>query len=507
MLLTARLPAIARILQLLLYLVADAGWLAAWSVALGIWLGPSAAGPLVGLSTIVALLLAALGVTSQVVRRLPRRRNGVLVVIGVLLALSISLAVSLATRDPMDARGPIESWLRDGLGGRAVVAMVFALVVWIRGIAAGRARLTREDVEGSFRGGVIALAVLFVLNTLLSPANAAPVGALVVATLVVLFAGLIGMPLARILDLSASEQRRQGTGLRVSRHWLGMIAGTIGILLVVAVLLAAVVTFERLDRLLGPVVSLIETALGFVVYLIAVPLGLLVQLLVDVLQSLLRPRAARVQILNSGISWLDQLKAQAATDHGPSVLLVLFVRGAVIASIIAVAVWLIARAVARYADTGEDDGVDEARDFVLSWEALAIAIRSWLARLLRRNFLPGPRPAILTDQPTVIRGDPLDPREIYRELLRLGARLGRGRLSPETPREYQGQVARLTPLGASESDLSSITAVYSEYRYSEKPPNPSSVLEARAALERLQEIGHRDVTDEQRPKELPESPV
>src|SRR5262245_9705799 len=52
-------PGLLRLAQLGLYLVNEASWLVAWSIALGLWLTNGPAGPLLSPPVIAGLLLAA----------------------------------------------------------------------------------------------------------------------------------------------------------------------------------------------------------------------------------------------------------------------------------------------------------------------------------------------------------------------------------------------------------------------------------------------------------------
>src|SRR5713226_1759293 len=117
-----RLPSLARNLQLLLFLAGEVGWLAAWSVALGVWLGPSTGSSVVGVPSIAGLVVVAFLVTRGVVRPdVPsRRRNAVLVTVGVTLALVVGAIQSLPAIDLLAVPETWAGWLRGGPSFRAV---------------------------------------------------------------------------------------------------------------------------------------------------------------------------------------------------------------------------------------------------------------------------------------------------------------------------------------------------------------------------------------------------
>jgi len=296
--------------------------------------------------------------------------------------------------------------------------------------------------------------------------------------------------------LRGRQRRAAGRGgepvLAVNRQWLVLLLGTVGGMLVLTVILALVLTFDRLDRLLRPVGVVLDAILTVLVYAIGIPLGLLIQLLVYLIQSLMHPiqPPQRPQLANLG--QLGRLQDQAQGGLLLSPLLLLILKALIVAAIVLGVAWLLARAVFRRSEWHSEDGVEEARDFVWSWAELKRAVLAWLRSLLRRSAQrlaaargPGSAPAAKP-----VRA--LDPRGIYRELLQLGARLGRRRQPSETPREYAGALVEVSALAAGPAEVNAVTAAYSQDRYAPTPPDPSTVAAARAALDRLHALAEAD---------------
>jgi hypothetical protein len=319
-------------------------------------------------------------------------------------------------------------------------------------------------------------------------ANAAPAGPLVASVLVVVFAGLVGLPLARVLDLSASERQHGGPALGVNRHWLAMLLSSVGLLLVVAVVLSAILTFERIDQLTRPLGAAADLLLWILIYAIAVPLGFLVEGLIYLFRLLMHPRAQPQPPQPPNLDWLNDLRNQASRGAGPPAVLLLATKVAVAVVVVALVLGLLARAVFRYADSLSQDDVEEDRDFVWSWAGVKAALRTWLWSLWGRPRWPSPLARGSNTAGAAPGGVPLDPRGLYRELLRLGARLGRRRARSETPREYGRALGRVAPLVGGERDVEILTAVYTRARYAAEPPDTKSVEEAEAALRRLTEL-------------------
>src|SRR5215831_2992302 len=238
-----------------------------------------------------------------------------------------------------------------------------------------------------------------------------------------------------------------------------MLLGTVGILLLVAIVLALTLTFERVDQLTRPLGAAADLVLWVLIYAIAVPLGFLVEGLIDLVRLLIHPGAPR-QVTQSPIpNNLDELRNRASSGAGPPELLLLAVKVAVAAIVVALVLGLLARAVFRYADSLSQDDVEEDRDFVWTWAGVRAALRAWLRSVLGRPRFAARFSRRSTPVATPDRAS-LDPRELYRELLRLGARLGRRRASSETPREYERALETVAPLAGAERDLAILTEVY-----------------------------------------------
>jgi hypothetical protein len=158
-------------------------------------------------------------------------------------------------------------------------------------------------------------------------------------------------------------------------------------------------------------------------------------------------------------------------------------------AIAGVVLFLLTRAARRYADSLQDDEVAEERDFVWSWAEFQSLVRDWLRRLWRRRAAL--RRPMMPTSPAPAAADPAlprDPRALYREVLRLGARLGQARAPSETPREYEQELVRLDSLSQGEAEIKTLTSVYAAARYGDAPPADEQVAAAIEALAKLREL-------------------
>src|SRR5205814_634324 len=121
--------------------------------------------------------------------------------------------------------------------------------------------------------------------------------------------------------------------------------------------------------------------------------------------------------------WLDELRQRAdqvRPGDNPLLATLSLIAGLAIAVL---AAWLLARSVLRRAEGRSADDVEEVRDFVWSWDSLRRGLLRWLGLLGRRPPLPAGA-EVTPPQATDAAGSPArGVREIYRALLRLGARL------------------------------------------------------------------------------------
>jgi hypothetical protein len=467
---------------LTLYLVGNVAWIFAWSVMIGGWIDASSAVPPLPIGAI-----AGIGLTAAVVTRLVGRasagRLARLSVAGFGLLVALAVAGITAGQPLWPGYGAWARILATTLGWYPVGAAALALVAWWRGIAAGRASFTVDVVESGFRGAVTGLVGLFLIALLAGSSRAVPTGSLTSLAVVVLFTGLLGMPLARILHTGDTRHPDQPP-LRISRQWLSLLIGTILGLVLVAILLASVLTFERLDRLLAPLVE----ALALVVYLVALPLGYLVEWLVDLLRTLIHPGDRIPPPMRPVASLLDSLRERPGQGNGAPDLVVQILTFAAVALLAVLVVWLLARTVNRRTERTTNEGIEEIRDVIWSWAEIKSVIASWFAEWRRRRH-QSLAAMVKRGHPTLEAGSrPLTPRELYRELLRLGARAGQPRSPDETPNEYERTLARITSLANGENEIRTLTGVYVKDRYGPEPPEPANVEDAREALERLRAI-------------------
>ena len=478
-----------RLVQQVLRFVGEAAWLYAWSAVLGYWLDPRA-GPALPLWLLGCLLVVGAAVAGAVSRRSAAAWMPFAVsLLGVAASVGAGLLASTLASGGLD----FATLGRSTAGSRVLVASCLALVTWWRGNRLGTNPPSLYEIEGQFRFGVLAIAGLLALVAVLGAGAAPEAITLVEPALALVASGLLGVPLARIAEISGAT-RADSHQLAPSGPWLGTLLGVVGGLLLLTLLFAGVVTAERVGAVLGAILGAVARVVGAIVLLVALPFSYLVEWLVNLLKSRVADQPAEPSL--TPLPPFDRLlsESQASGKMPPELELILQIL--LVAGIVGVIVILLARAfVHRNSWKREPDGVEELRESVFGWEAIRELI-AWVLGRLRRSQAGAPALAAESDHV-----EPRSVREVYREFLRLTARLGFPRARVETPLEYARRIERdrlayqegqQSP-GSVEGNaaLDALTSTYVRARYGPPAAAPADSGRAASALERLRALWTR----------------
>jgi hypothetical protein len=468
-------------LQLALVVAGEAIWLLAWSQVAGSWLMLSGGAPLLPAWAIAALLIGAVAGSRLLgQRRTTRGARLGLAALGVALALAAGLAAGMTSDIDW---GIAWRWVAAAeLPFRPAATAALALLAWWRGLVIGQALLSLDEVEAAFRRDVGALLVLAIVNVFMPAGIAAPAGTLIGPALGVLATGLLGLPLARLLDLRAAVARAGGPAMRLDRHWLGLLAATVVVLLAGALVIVTIVTFERLDTVFAWLTGPLDLLLRLVI-LILTPLAYVLDALVTYLRQFARPNETPEQPPGRPERGEPPLGLTVPADM-EWVLVAL--RLALAVGLLIASIAFLTAAIMRFTDTRRTDEVDEDRDFVWSWAAVRAGLRQWW----RGRFSQRAAPPLATAPPTAppLARERWGPRELYRALLRLGAVAGRPRALAETPHEYARHLSAMARLAPGTPAVTHLTDLYSRARYGDETPPAAEVAAGHEALTSLEAL-------------------
>jgi len=269
----------------------DLCWMAPWALVLGLWTDASSSRPLLSPASILALVLAA-ALSTQVLGRPAVRSRRVRIGLGCVGGLAALLAVRL---DQYPGGGVVE-WLAPFVGALAVVIGQFSaapvafglgLYLWWRGVRLGSQHASFVDVESAFRWGIarlVAFGVVMALTTRPSALRSleGPTTPFVVGFF---FVSLVTLSLGRLESLR-TRTRRVG----VNSQWFGALVAIAGVVVLAALLLGQLVSFDVLIVVSRPLFELLGQVLVLLLYAVVIPLSYVVEWVIYLVLSLLRPR-------------------------------------------------------------------------------------------------------------------------------------------------------------------------------------------------------------------------
>lgn len=447
-------------------------WAYPWVLLVsGAFYGATAA-PLLRPAMACALLaLAYLLVRAVAARPWSLRHSRTLVVAaGVLSGLTALRLAYYPGRGPLDVRwiGTLLVAAHDVLPAITpqVFAALLATILWWRGVVLGEREFSYFEVDRAFRRGIGWSVVFVILLSLYGESRGFALAASAPAYLLAFFSlSLTMLSVTRLLMLWEETHADPAQALAANRHWLLLLFGVVGVIFLLAGVLATAVHVEvwpvlvRVLRPLAPVMEVIFYMLFAVAMVIA-------RALVFVFTRLPFRGMASPSPRTAPPPFRDLLK-----DLPPQV--VSGARWGLVVLVIAALVMFVAISVVRARRrTRKRD--DDERESVWSSEAvlggLGEAWRRWLRRL---------RPAARDHELAAVG----IMRTLYREMLQTGTAAGAPRARHQTPHEYSPVITgRLPEAGP---DIEMLTEAYARARYSPQLPDPVEIAAAEGALERI----------------------
>jgi hypothetical protein len=458
-------------------------WLFAWSALFGQWLHTDR--PLLGPGSVAVVAIGGALATLGTVRVAGARRAGqwLLVGLGLVLVLAVVGVNHYASTPWPQWLGALWTAMATAIGQFTppAAAVALGLFIWYRGVRIGSGAPTFGDVDEAFRWGIAALVGFAILTAVGVGGPARAQLQAVVAPFVVgyFFSSLLTLALARLESLRSHTRT-----LAINTQWLGVLIGVAGLLVLAALAVAQVVSFDLLVVATRPLFDLLGRIVILLIYALVIPLAWVIEWFVFLLLRLLRidenaqppepPQPSDVD------AFIQQLLAQL---FPPEALAALKAVGVLI--VLGVALLVIARTVARWRPRRlSEDVVEEERDTLLRGRSLRALLLAWLRGLFRRQQ---PVPSGVPVPPLSHHGSTdasLDAgvRALYRRVLQLGDEAGAPRAAATTPREHLPSLA-----GALEppDDLVDLTAAYEQVRYAELEPLETEVDALQQRLERI----------------------
>lgn len=453
----------------------DLCWVYPWALLMGLFIDASRARPLLSPPSVLALVLAG-ALTTQALGRAASRRRALRLTLAGLGAVAALLAVRI---DQYPDAGALD-WLRPFAGALAVVlgqfsaeAFTFALALylWWRGVRLGSQQSSYVDVESAFRWGIGRLVAFgLVIALTLRPSGLASLEARTTPFVVgFFFVSLLTLALGRLESLRTRTRR-----LGINSQWFGVLVLVAGLVVLAALLLGQLVSFELLLVFSRPLFDLLGQVLVLVLYLVVIPLSYVIEWLVYLVLSLLQPGVHQPPPQPPQPSDVDDVLQRLFAQYLPPELLAIL-KAAGAAALLLVALLLVARAMSRWrASSADADATNEERDSLFDAERVWRQLLAWLRRLLGRAPRPTDGRAAAANP---VLNQPEDSissvRGVYRHVLRLGEAAGARRALATTPFEH---LASLEQTLEPTDSLVQITDAYVRARYAEAElPEPDTV--------------------------------
>lgn len=422
------------------------------------------------LVTLFALTLGGAGVTHWVLQKKWPLARARLLVGGLGLSAIILLLWS-------SGNIVTEEWL--AWLGHSVPLGVVSFILWLRGIALGRHPVGHHNFFEAFLSGVVALGVVFFLDSVLPRLTNADV----VFPLLLFFAlslgGLAFTSLRRVRVLAGLNTNATIARLAFNRYWALTALATICFIVAGGLLTILVIAPDALEAL-RVVAGVIFGLLTVLLTLLIIPFLFIFEWLLTPLLPFLRELARRVMLaleeiftrLSALVGGILAFFAQPLQQIMDASGLTEFIKsplgqatgragiGIVIICIMAVVFWFAIRRFGRLTPTNNN----EERDSVLTRDLLLAQLRRLFQR---RPPKPAPPPPYLLLE---LAEDPrLVVRRAYQTLLAWANARFRPRTPGQTPTHYAELLGRAYPEW--QARIAQLTALYHLARYSPTPPS------------------------------------
>jgi hypothetical protein len=443
----------------------EAFWVAPWLSWIGVWPAFTEARPVLSLASVIIVIVASLMITRIFTAKKWALGKIQLIIIGSgLLTMLLVLAVEYADGYTFLSGGwfgHIGQVLGDTFShaGAIVIAIPAIIYLWWRGIMLGQSTSYFRDIYRSFLLGMAAFIVLIILWQITAASGSIPkpgaeIGINVIAFF---FFGLLAISITHLYNMRRAMPKEEAKLTSVWR-WLPVMFGVIGGMIIIGFGVASAISPDFIDSI-GRSANAVFGFLGQIFEYIMVPFIYIAQGLVIAFIWFVRllPHDQPGQTDNPSGNMTMPFTGGEGVELSPVVTSV--IKWSVLAIIVALVIFILAKAITRYRARHAQEDFDEVRESLFSWKGL----RADLKELFKRKPKAAVAPPYKFDENTTGQ---LNIREIYRYLQWEAGRLGIRRRRHETAEEYAKRIEHIVPESA--LPLGSLTDMYENVRYGEE---------------------------------------
>ncbi len=445
-------------------------WVYPWLVWVGGWSFFAEARPVLGLGTVILVLVVSL-LTTRLFLRAPWRLRYVrgAVIGGGVVVILLVLGYEYADGYTFLSGSwfvHVAKQLGETFSRTHTIALALPVLVylWWRGIVLGGTTAYFKNIYRSFLIGMVALVLLIIFWRLGAGADTAGrPGALVgLQVMAFFFFGLISVALCHLYLMRRSMPKEEAGRTSVWR-WLLMMLGVIGGVIAVGFGVASIFSADFFAAV-GSGFNAIGSFLGKVFDYIMIPFIFLFEQLVKLWQLFISwLTSGQTPPTETGEGFQSPFEGQeAVVPRGLPPVAIEILKWLLIAAIVALVVFVLARAISRWRARRAQEDIEEIHESLWGESNLRDDLRQFFGRFGRMFRRRRPAPAAYSFDDA--EGG-LDIREIYRRLQWEAARAGTARRLQETASEYAGRLGKAVPEGR--GPLKKITELYTRIRYGE----------------------------------------
>ncbi|MBI4304410.1 MAG: DUF4129 domain-containing protein [Chloroflexi bacterium] len=373
-----------------------------------------------------------------------------------------------------------------------VIALPAAAYLWWRGISRGRSTLYFDDIYFAFILGMVSQVLLIIVwrasSQTHSLSNLTSTLGLYIAGF--FFFGLTALALGNLTSIRERMLERDETAPMLARHWLSILMGVVGGIVLISIGIASMFSPEFV-AILVRLLNLGYLLLLRVLDIIFIPIGYLVAGLVYITQfmvSLFR----RLQLLPSSSGNMTGLEPppDIVPTHVLSPEAILAIKWGLFAVAVVLVVLLFVRAVFRRRTRRRKSDSEETDESLWSWDTFKADLRLFFGLLWRRIWPKRTKPVTPSHAPVWHPADdtqgPLSIREIYRNLLWEASSSRVTRKSHETPNEFALRLKQAIPDGSEQ--VEQLTSLYVGIRYGDRDVEAKQVARANSLWKVLKSL-------------------
>ncbi len=442
-------------------------WVYPWLIWVGLWPTFNESRPVLSLASVIIILLVSL-VMTRIILNQPwpmRYKQGAIIGGGIVLILLV-LGI-----DYNSGYGFLSiewfSYVGQTLGTTfkspqtIVVALPVMLYLWWRGINLGNTTSYFRSIYRSFLLGLVCLIFLIIIWQLSSGEEsfAGPGSEVGFYVMAFFFFGLMAVAICQLYIMRRSMSREEAAGTSVWR-WLPIMLGVIGGMVVVGFVVASVFSADFFADIAHGF-GIIRDFIGKIVSYILIPLIYIFEAIVWVIRWLINLVRSDTPFepQEPGGSPFGNMEEVGNLEVPPIVTDI--ARWLVILVIVAVVLFILARAVARLRTERRLNEIEEIHESLWSLNTLRDDLKELFASLGKRFQGTGPA----SSKYSFDDKGRLNVRDIYKHLQWEAARSGKPRRHHETAKEYAKRLESWVPDGT--DPLEGITDLYTEVRYGE----------------------------------------